>query len=98
MTEDIAARLQEQMESLEDIIQKVRNDELTDIEALDTGIKSVCDYIDNMDPDAARKLETPIAHTIARLEDLIRELEHFKQRHAPKDAPEDNQRDNHGTH
>lgn len=90
MSEDIKQKLAQQLDTIEGIIARLQNDELGPVEALDTEIKEICDYIDGMDPDMAQDLEEPVLRIIARLEDLIQELALFKQRKTPQE--------NNGTH
>lgn len=84
--EDIETRLRDHIAQLLDAIDDTRRDRIQDMKKMDGDVAALCRQIDALPPQEAARLAEPMAEMIGRLEDLIRELQSFKERAGQRSA------------
>lgn len=82
--EELEQRLQAQIETIDEAIAKIRQNELLDIGFMDKEVAGICQQIIHSDEDAIKALEAKMIEMITRLDELAVELKQYQDRVNPE--------------
>ncbi|MCB9988751.1 MAG: hypothetical protein H6868_05365 [Rhodospirillales bacterium] len=78
--QELQDSLKAQIDFIDDVIARVRSNELVDIRDMEDAVASLSDDIQGAGPQIAPQIEDLLGTMVARLDDLARELEYYQAR------------------
>lgn len=80
MTDDLEQKLQQQIDTIEKAIIKIRNNELLDISFMDKEVADICQSVIHSEDGTAQALEGKMIEMITKLDELAVELKEYQDR------------------
>ncbi|MCB9996492.1 MAG: hypothetical protein H6869_08670 [Rhodospirillales bacterium] len=80
MTDDLEQKLQQQIDTIEKAIIKIRNNELLDISFMDKEVADICQQVIHSEDAAVQALEGKMIEMITKLDELAVELKEYQDR------------------
>ena len=81
--EDLEKKLQQQLDTIERAIIKIRNNELPDIGFMDKEVAEICQKVIHSEDESIRALESKMIEMITGLDELAVELKMYQERVNP---------------
>ncbi|MCB1556418.1 MAG: hypothetical protein KDJ15_03800 [Alphaproteobacteria bacterium] len=78
IAEALQTRLREQIDLINESIEKVRSREIVTLDGMDDTVATICHDIETGDPDVARSMGALMGEMVGRLEDLATALNDFQ--------------------